>query len=345
MNGSSALKSILLLAANPKGTEGLRLQEEEREIKERLRLAGYGKTPINSTGATRTKDIQQAMLDFNPQIVHFSGHGAEQDGLVFEDVTGKANLVSSNALAGLFRLFSKRVECVVLNACGTKPQAEAIAQYVNYVVGMSRELGDRAAIDFAIGFYSALGAGESIEFAYELGCNAIQLGGIEEHLTPVLYKKGELLQFHPSNREPQKDEISPPDVITTATILSGKDEVIVDLMNKLFDALCSPNVELGIQKFEEIAHKSLFQNGQIDPAFHKNNFNVSFTRPKLYKRPVEIISHSTKRTRLGLRADKEDGEEEIYAIARNDKSGGLDGYIRIFFPANGGVPKISGFSL
>jgi len=38
-------------------------------------------------------------------------------------------------------------------------------------------------------FYSALGAGESVEFAYKLGCNVIQLDGIAEHLTPVLKKK------------------------------------------------------------------------------------------------------------------------------------------------------------
>jgi CHAT domain len=175
MNDSTALKSILLMAANPKRAKSLRLQEEEREIKEQLRLAGYGKTPINSTGATRPRDIRQAMLDFKPQIVHFSGHGAEEDGLVFEDVTGQEKLVSSEALAELFRLFSNRVECVVLNACYSKFQAEAIARHVNYVVGMSKAIGDRAAIEFAIGFYSALGAEESIEFAYELGCNAIQL--------------------------------------------------------------------------------------------------------------------------------------------------------------------------
>ncbi|MEM8809808.1 MAG: hypothetical protein AAGF01_27625, partial [Cyanobacteria bacterium P01_G01_bin.38] len=99
MNTNPPPKSILLLAANPKGTKGLRLQEEERDIKERLRLAGYGRTPINSTGATRARDIQQAMLDFKPQIVHFSGHGAGQDGLVFEDATGQEKLVASAALA------------------------------------------------------------------------------------------------------------------------------------------------------------------------------------------------------------------------------------------------------
>ena len=160
MNDSTTLKSILLVAANPKGTVSLRLQEEEREIKERLRLAGYGKVPISSTGATRPRDIQQAMVDFKPQIIHFTGHGAGQDGLAFEDVSGQLKLVDSEALANLFKLFSNRVECVVLNACYSKFQAEAIAQHINYVIGMSQSIGDRAAIEFSVGFYTALGAGD-----------------------------------------------------------------------------------------------------------------------------------------------------------------------------------------
>lgn len=383
MNGSTALKSILLLAANPKGTRGLRLQEEEREIKEQLRLAGYGKTPINSTGATRPRDIRQAMLDFKPQIVHFSGHGAEQDGLVFEDATGQEKLVSSEALADLFRIFSERVECVVLNACYSEFQAKAIAQHVSYVVAMSKAIGDRAAIEFAIGFYSALGAGETIEFAYELGCNAIQLEGILEHLTPVLYKEGKVLQSNTSKPEIQDTETNQASVrggfdgfntkVVDATLTdqslrepltapqstlsqttyqyfgaqssTRKDEVAIDLISKLFDALCSSNVEVGIEKFKAIAHKSLFQDGQIDPAFRKNNFNVAFTRENLYKRPIEIVdTQPTGRTKLGLRADKEDGEEEKYSIARNDNFKGLY-HIRIFFPANGGAAKISGLSL
>ena len=193
MNKKNFPKSILLIAANPKNTNSLRLQEEEREIKERLRLAGYGKVPINSIGAARPRDIQQAMLDFKPQVVHFSGHGAGQDGLVFEDVVGQEKLVGAEALANLFKLFSKQVECVILNACYSAFQAEAIAQHISYVIGMNKAIGDRAAIEFAVGFYTALGGGESIEFAYDLGCNAIQLEGIVEHLTPVLYKRDKSL--------------------------------------------------------------------------------------------------------------------------------------------------------
>jgi len=53
---------------------------------------------------------------------------------------------------------------------------------------MKKDIGDAAAIEFAVGFYDALGAGEDIEFAYKLACNAIQWAGLPEHLTPVLKK-------------------------------------------------------------------------------------------------------------------------------------------------------------
>jgi pterin-4a-carbinolamine dehydratase len=190
MNKKYKQKNILFLAANPKETTSLRLQEEEREIKEKLRSQGYGKVPIYSSGATRPRDIQQAMLDSKPQIVHFSGHGIGEEGLVFEDLDGQIKLISSEALADLAKIFSERgLECMVLNACYSKFQAEAIAQHIPYVIGMSQAVGDRAAIEFSSGFYGAVGAGESIEFAYRLGCNAIALAGVSGHLTPILFER------------------------------------------------------------------------------------------------------------------------------------------------------------
>ncbi len=52
---------------------------------------------------------------------------------------------------------------------------------------MKRVAGDQAEIEFAIGFYDALLAGRDVEFAYKLGCSAIQMAGIPEQLTPKLF--------------------------------------------------------------------------------------------------------------------------------------------------------------
>ena len=183
-------KVILILAANPKSTPTLRLDEEVREIDAGLRRASQrDRFHLEQRWAVRSRDLQTALLDFKPQIVHFSGHGGDEMGLILEDATGAAVAVSTEALAGLFELFADRVECVVLNACYSEVQAEAIAKHIPYVIGMNKAIGDRAAIEFAVIFYAALGAGESVEFAYKLGCNAIRMAGIEEYLTPVLKKK------------------------------------------------------------------------------------------------------------------------------------------------------------
>ncbi|MBD1916679.1 ATP-binding protein [Phormidium sp. FACHB-77] len=131
------------------------------------------------------------MLEETPQIVHFSGYREGLEGLVFKDENGKASLVSEKALEGLFELFSNPAEftdpvnCVVLNGCYSQIQAEAIAKHVPYVVGMTKTFEGHTAIEFAVGFYDALGAGRSVEFAYKVGCTAVQLSGNEQAL-PIM---------------------------------------------------------------------------------------------------------------------------------------------------------------
>ena len=68
-------------------------------------------------------------------------------------------------------------------------QADAIAQHIPYVVGMSNVIGDTAAIQFAVGFYDAIGAGRSYEEAFAFGRSAINLSGIPENMTPQLKVK------------------------------------------------------------------------------------------------------------------------------------------------------------
>jgi hypothetical protein len=183
------VRKILVLAANPINTLPLRLDEEVREISEGLRRARQrDRFLIEQKSAVRVRDLRRAMLDSEPQIVHFSGHG-ETAGLVVEDDNGNTQVVSKEALSSLFKLFKDTVECVILNACYSAPQAEAISLHIPYVIGMSKEITDTAAIEFAVGFYDSLGAGRSIESAFEFGLNAMMLQGIAEHLIPILHKR------------------------------------------------------------------------------------------------------------------------------------------------------------
>ncbi|MEG4083460.1 nSTAND1 domain-containing NTPase, partial [Microcoleus sp. POL10_C6] len=189
MSNNARVKTILILAANPKNTAPLRLDQEIREIDEGLRRANKRELyKLEQKWAVRSRDFYRAILDYQPNIVHFCGHGAGEDGIVLEDDTGKMALVQTNALATMFKIFAKKgVECVILNACYSEVQADAIHQYVNYVVGMKRAVGDKAAVAFAVAFYDGIAAGYEVEEAYDLGRS--QMMSFGEHETPVFKKK------------------------------------------------------------------------------------------------------------------------------------------------------------
>jgi len=230
-----AKKRILILAANPKNVSRFRLDEEVREIENGLtRAQRRDEFELKAQWATRPQDIRRAMLDFKPNIVHFCGHGEGEDGLAFEDNAGQAKLVPTEALAGLFELFTDSVECVVLNACYSAVQAEAIVQHIVCVVWMKQNIGDASAREFAMAFYDALGAGKAIEFAFKLGCNAIHIAGIPEHLTPVLLTKSgieniEILHDNPS-----------PKIVTAFFSYNPEDQQFVE---QVANALCQRGIQ------------------------------------------------------------------------------------------------------
>lgn len=190
------VKKILFLAANPGATSRLSLDQEAKEIRQGLeRARGRDSFEIATRWAVDADELRRSLLDIEPHIVHFSGHGTGADGLVLHAGEGKAKLAGDQALANLFGLFAGQIECVLLNACYSEVQAKAIYQHVNCVIGMNQAVGDRTAIKFAVGFYDALGAGRPYENAYRFGCSAIDFEDMVQRLTPVLM-----------TRQPEADE-------------------------------------------------------------------------------------------------------------------------------------------
>lgn len=182
-----SIKKILVLSANPVNTSKLRLDEEVREIQSALERSRHREEfELIPRMAVRIDDLRRALLDHSPQVVHFSGHGDGTDGIALEDNSGHTQLVSTESLSNLFKLFRDTVECVLLNACYSETQAEAIYQHINCVIGMESSITDIAAIHFSKAFYDTLGAGRSYEDAFDFGCNNIDLNSIPEFLTPKI---------------------------------------------------------------------------------------------------------------------------------------------------------------
>ncbi|MBD2777598.1 formylglycine-generating enzyme family protein [Iningainema sp. BLCCT55] len=111
---------------------------------------------------------------------------------------------------------------------------------------MSQSIGDEAAIEFAVGFYAALGAGRTYEFAYEMGCNAILLAGIPENLTPILLKKSTLKEK--LNLTTQAESTNKLDRPSTTSAFNRSGE---ELRNQIADKSIEVNSSLNNEvKFE-----------------------------------------------------------------------------------------------
>lgn len=183
--------TVLFAAASPSDMDALRVEEEMRKVREALELShGRDRFDLQTRHAQRPRDFTRALLQLRPRVVHFSGHGEEETGeLCFEADDGCSLPADPQGLRGIFAGLGGAVECVVLNACYSHANAAAIAESVPYVIGMTGEVDDDAAIAFSEGFYQALGAGMEIPAAHQWGCAYMRMNGMDDP-PPVLVRRG-----------------------------------------------------------------------------------------------------------------------------------------------------------
>ncbi|MCA6504273.1 MAG: CHAT domain-containing protein [Pseudanabaena sp. M135S2SP2A07QC] len=205
---------ILVVAANPLGSSPLKLDHEVKTIQEALRRSRKRDNfVVEYRLAATPSELRRALLDVEPHVLHFSGHGAGEQGLLFvsdesasaiyrseggevrsrSTSTNEIKFVPAQPLANLLKLCDEHLECVVLNACYSDVQGNAISTNIPFTIGMRDQVADHVAIKFSQGFYDAIGAGKGYESAFKWGKVAIEfdLANNEASQILVLRKKGE----------------------------------------------------------------------------------------------------------------------------------------------------------
>jgi len=178
---------VLLVCANPRGTDPLRTAEEDRTLRESIQLSpNRGKIQVDTLNAATIDDLRRALLKNKYDVVHFSGHGTNT-GLVFEDVNGKLMVPSSSALSEL--LARRDVKTAVLNACYSLSVGKIASIGLDYTVASTGPISDPAAIEFTRGFYDALGAGLSVPDSFDEGLSSAKLKNLR--IDSILLRRGE----------------------------------------------------------------------------------------------------------------------------------------------------------
>ena len=251
-------KTILILAANPR--QDLDLRREVHILKSVIqRSQAQDEFEIKIDSGINADKIQKLFLEHKPHIVHFCGHGAGRDGLVFED-----NLVSNEALSDLFKHFDNQVECVLLNACYADVQATEISHHINYVIGMKQAIRDDSAIVFARGFYEALGYQQSIEDAYNLGCNAIKLQIDKINDSSPVISASERNAYVPKKASKSRAEYLKPQLKIKSPLTQFDDENKSKPGNNLPDLTKLVEYEIELSEYEKEIEKD-FDIGRFYP--------------------------------------------------------------------------------
>lgn len=170
---------VLVATAGPEDQLPLRLRQEARGITEAVRRSEHRDSiTVHEMHATTMTALRRALLEADYDLVHLSGHG-DVEGPLLEDDDGNAVVLTIGVLTDLLKMSATAVRCVVLNCCyAAGSVTEPLAQWT---VGMDDQVQDDVAIQFALGFFDALGAGKDIDRCIREGRMAARMatGGDE----------------------------------------------------------------------------------------------------------------------------------------------------------------------
>lgn len=159
---------ILFVSANPWTTSRILVDEEAREIFEKLQEGTHREIfELYKHAAIRPIDLQRLLMMYEPHIVHFSGHGSKTQRIILGGTPGRGKEVDSQGLVEVFGLYKKHVRLVLLNACFTRTQARSLSEVIDYSIGTGKGIGDKGGVAFAGAFYRALSFGKSAKEAFE----------------------------------------------------------------------------------------------------------------------------------------------------------------------------------
>jgi hypothetical protein len=168
---------ILFLAANPTDAARLRLDDEYRLVRQRMRdNVEAGNVELRLESAARLEDLLRALAEYKPHVVHFAGHGNDE-AVCLENDEGLTAVLTKEQLAALLELLSRHVRLVVLNACRSAPQTGTLARAVDYVVGTNVPVADNAALRFTADFYTELALGGTVREAFHKAAARPEAGG------------------------------------------------------------------------------------------------------------------------------------------------------------------------
>lgn len=147
---------LLFIAVTAPGTKRIR---HEEEISDLLKNKSNSENPIEILikDTASMQEVIQAIANFEPNIIHFSMHGKEDEGLAFTNkYKNEMEIVDASKLKELLEYQMEDLPdltTLVFNACHSHQLAKATSELGLYCIGTEQKITNAAATAFSYGFY------------------------------------------------------------------------------------------------------------------------------------------------------------------------------------------------
>jgi WD40 repeat protein/CHAT domain-containing protein len=195
---------ILAVLASPNGLDALNLEGEWQVLSEALApLVDDGKVVLERLASPTPSALQHRLLGDPVHVLHFVGHGvfdeeSRQGMLVLADERNQPKLMGARELATLLANHTS-LRLLYLNACegALGDNANVFAGLAQRLVqagapaaiAMQAEISDKAGIDLARTFYTALATGRPVDAALTQARVTLAMNSSSEWATPVLFSR------------------------------------------------------------------------------------------------------------------------------------------------------------
>ncbi|HEX7711517.1 MAG TPA: CHAT domain-containing protein [Sphingomonadaceae bacterium] len=180
---------LALLVTNPERTASLQTGIEARDIQKAIESAPKGNEfEVKVVLAPTFDDLIDALNQFDPQILHFSGHGGGRALLLDNERAGQdgGEVLDFNMAARLMSATEAKICLIVLAACDTTVGAECLLAPGRVLVAMSESIEDEAACAFSARFYKSLASQVSIRKSLEQAKLLLEQKGYQDATLPTL---------------------------------------------------------------------------------------------------------------------------------------------------------------
>lgn len=191
---------IAILMTNPDGRAPLQTGIEARTIEMAVRSEGDPRAVDVKILAAPTIDTMINMLNsYDPDIIHFSGHGGSGTLLFDNENVGDdgGTVLDFDMVARVIEATRSKPKLLVLVACDTVEGADRFLKSTPIVVAMADSVGDDAATEFSRRFYQSIGARATVHESIQQAKLVMESKGMSDYNLPTLLTSNSELAERP----------------------------------------------------------------------------------------------------------------------------------------------------